>query len=101
MPRPEKVQAVANIKERIENAQAVFLAEYAGLSVKQQQQLRRSLREEGAEFKVVKMTLARRAVAELDIDAPGRAAARSDRAHVCGRRSRHRGQGPQGLRQGP
>ena len=69
MPRPEKVQAVATIKERIENAQAVFLAEYAGLSVKQQQQLRRSLREEGAEFKVVKMTLARRAVAELDIDA--------------------------------
>jgi large subunit ribosomal protein L10 len=68
MPRPEKVQAVATIKERIENAQAVFLAEYAGLSVKQQQQLRRSLREEGAEFKVVKMTLARRAVAELDID---------------------------------
>jgi large subunit ribosomal protein L10 len=68
MPRPEKVQAVATIKERIENAQAVFLAEYAGLSVKQQQQLRRRLREEGAEFKVVKMTLARRAVAELDID---------------------------------
>jgi large subunit ribosomal protein L10 len=68
MPRPEKVQAVADIKERIANAQAVFLAEYSGLSVKQQQQLRRSLRHEGAEFKVVKMTLARRAVAELEID---------------------------------
>lgn len=68
MPRPEKVQAVAAIKERIEGAQAVFLAEYAGLSVKEQQKLRRELRANGAEFKVVKMTLARRATDELDID---------------------------------
>ena len=68
MPRPEKVQAVAEIKERIERAQAVFLAEYAGLSVKDQQTLRRSLREGGAEFKVVKMTLARRAANELELE---------------------------------
>ena len=67
MPRPEKVQAVAEIKERLEHAQAVFLAEYAGLSVKQQQTLRRGLREGGAEFKVVKMSLARRAAAELEM----------------------------------
>jgi large subunit ribosomal protein L10 len=67
MPRPEKVQAVAEIKERLEQAQAVFLAEYAGLSVKEQQTLRRGLREGGAEFKVVKMTLARRAAAELEL----------------------------------
>ncbi len=68
MPRPEKVQAVADIKERIEGAQAVFLAEYAGLSVKEQQVLRRELRANGAEFKVVKMTLARLATGELEID---------------------------------
>lgn len=68
MPRPEKVQAVAEIKERIEGARAVFLAEYAGLSVKEQQDLRRELRANGAEFKVVKMTLARRAADDLDID---------------------------------
>ena len=68
MPRPEKVQAVADIKERMEGAQAVFLAEYAGLSVQEQQTLRRELRANGAEFKVVKMTLARLAAAGLDID---------------------------------
>ena len=68
MPRPEKVQAVADIKERIEGAQAVFLAQYSGLSVKEQQELRRTLRENGAEFKVVKMSMARLAAAELDID---------------------------------
>ena len=71
MPRPEKVQAVAEIKERIESAKAVFLAEYAGLSVKDQQTLRRNLREGGAEFKVVKMTLARRAADELEIEGVG------------------------------
>ena len=69
MPRPEKVAAVAEVKERIERAQAVFLAEYAGLSVKAQQELRRGLRASGAEFKVLKMTLARRAADELDLDA--------------------------------
>lgn len=68
MPRPEKVQAVADIKDRFEAAQAVFLAEYAGLSVADQQTLRRSLKQGGAEFKVLKMTLARRAAADLDIE---------------------------------
>jgi large subunit ribosomal protein L10 len=68
MPRPEKVEAVAEIKERLGSASAVFVAEYAGLSVKAQQQLRRGLRAAGGEFKVVKMTLARRAAEELGYD---------------------------------
>ena len=68
MPRPEKVQAVADIKDRIDGAKAVFLAEFAGLSVQDQQTLRRSLKQSGAEFRVVKMTLARLAAADLDID---------------------------------
>ena len=59
MPRPEKVQAVADIKERLEEARAVFMAEYSGLSVKEQQDLRRALRAAGSEFKVYKMTLTR------------------------------------------
>jgi large subunit ribosomal protein L10 len=69
MPRPEKVQAVADIKERLEGSAAVFLAEFAGLSVAEQQQLRRNLRAAGGEFKVVKMTLARLAASELGHEA--------------------------------
>ena len=65
MPRPEKVQAVADIKERLDGAQAVFLTEYAGLSVKDQQDLRRELKANEAEMKVVKMTLARLAADDL------------------------------------
>ncbi|HSM02589.1 MAG TPA: 50S ribosomal protein L10 [Acidimicrobiia bacterium] len=68
MPRPEKVQAVADIKERLEEARAVFMAEYAGLSVKEQQDLRRALRDAGSEFKVYKMTLARLAASEAGRD---------------------------------
>ena len=68
MPRPEKVQAVAEIKERLEGANAVFATEYAGLSVKEQQELRRNLRASDSEFKVVKMTLARRAADELGLE---------------------------------
>ncbi len=67
MPRPEKVEAVATIKERLEGSRAVFVTEYAGLSVKQQQKLRRGLRGSNAEYKVVKMTLARRAADELGL----------------------------------
>ena len=65
MPRPEKVQAVADIKERLEDSTAVFLAEYAGLSVGEQQELRRGLRAAGSELKIVKMTLARIDATEL------------------------------------
>ena len=65
MPRPEKVQAVVDIKQRLDGAQAVFVTEYAGLSVKEQQVLRRQLKASGAEMKVVKMTLARLAAAHM------------------------------------
>ncbi|REK20275.1 MAG: 50S ribosomal protein L10 [Actinobacteria bacterium] len=68
MPRPEKVQAVADIKESLENARAVFFTEYRGLTVKAVQELRNGLRESGADYKVVKMTLAKRAAEEAGFE---------------------------------
>lgn len=68
MPRPEKVQAVAEIKEKIEGARAVYLTEFRGLTVSQLQTLRGALRETGADYKVVKMSLAKRATDELGIE---------------------------------
>ncbi|MDX1468816.1 MAG: 50S ribosomal protein L10 [Acidimicrobiia bacterium] len=68
MPRPEKVQAVKDIRERLEGAEAVFLTEYRGLSVKAVQDLRRALRDAGADYKVVKMTLTKLAAADAGID---------------------------------
>jgi large subunit ribosomal protein L10 len=68
MARPEKVQAVKDIREGLEGAEAVFLTEYRGLSVQAVQDLRRSLRDSGAEYKVVKMTLAKLAAGDAGIE---------------------------------
>ena len=65
MPRPEKVQAVAEIKDYFADSSASFLTEYRGLPVASQQELRRALGEAGAHYKVLKMTLTRRALHEL------------------------------------
>jgi len=68
MPTPEKVQAVTDIRERLEGAEAVFFTEYRGLSVGAIQDLRRSLRDSGADYKVVKMTLAKLAAGEAGFE---------------------------------
>lgn len=68
MARPEKIQAVTDIREGLENAEAVFLTEYRGLSVQAVQDLRRTLRAAGAEYKVVKMTLAKLAAGDAGIE---------------------------------
>jgi len=59
---------VTDIREGIEGARAVFLTEYRGLSVQAVQDLRAALRESGAEYKVVKMTLAKLAAGDAGID---------------------------------
>ena len=68
MARPEKVQAVEKIKERFNDAEGVLLTEYRGLSVAELAELRRSLRESGAEYKVLKNTLARIAANEVGLE---------------------------------
>jgi large subunit ribosomal protein L10 len=68
MPTPQKVQAVADIREKLEGAEAVFLTEYRGLTVSAVQELRKSVRDSGGDYKVVKMTLTKLAAAEAGID---------------------------------
>lgn len=65
--RQAKVAAVAEIKEKMENAIVTLLADYRGLNVAEMTKLRRQLRESGVEFKVVKNTLTRRAAQELGL----------------------------------
>jgi len=61
MARPEKVAVVEDIKQKLETSRGVFVTEYRGMTVGQQQQLRRQLRAADAEYKIMKMSLARRA----------------------------------------
>jgi large subunit ribosomal protein L10 len=62
--RSEKVETVAEIREKFTQADAVLVAEYRGLSVGDLARLRDTLRPVGGEFKVYKNTLARRAAAD-------------------------------------
>jgi large subunit ribosomal protein L10 len=58
----QKKAVVAEVSEAISGAEAAVLAEYRGLTVAQMTELRRKAREAGVFLRVVKNTLARRAV---------------------------------------
>jgi large subunit ribosomal protein L10 len=62
-PRPEKVAVVDEVRQRLGDADAAVVTEYRGLSVGDLAELRRNLGAAGAEYKIFKNTLVRRAVA--------------------------------------
>ena len=65
--RQIKEAKVLEIKEKLEKAQGVVLADYQGLSVEEDTMLRKSLREAGVEYKVYKNSLVTRAANELGL----------------------------------
>lgn len=67
MARPEKVAAVAEIRERLTESDAAVLTEYRGLKVSELAELRGALRPAGTDFKIFKNTLARRAAEEAGL----------------------------------
>jgi len=67
-PRPEKVAVVDEVREKLQNAQAAILTEYRGLTVGEISALRRTLREQGGEYRIYKNTLVRFAVRDLGLD---------------------------------
>jgi len=66
MPSTQKIERVAALKEQIESSAALLLTEYRGLTVSEITELRKSLREGGARFSVIKNTLMRRALEQTD-----------------------------------
>ncbi len=67
MPKPQKIEAVAEIKERISESQIVILTKYIGINAGQATELRAKLRDADVRFKIFKNTLAKRALDELDL----------------------------------
>lgn len=63
----EKVKVVEELREKFGRAGSVILTDYKGLSVAQLTEMRNRLRKCGAEYKVVKNTLARRASEGTDV----------------------------------
>jgi len=64
MARPDKVEQVELLTEKLKSARAAVLTDYRGLTVAQMQDLRSRLRAQSVEYRVVKNTLARRAAVE-------------------------------------
>ena len=67
MPKPEKLETVAELKQRISDSQIAIMTKFIGVNVAQATELRRNLREAGVELKVYKNTLARIALKELEL----------------------------------
>jgi large subunit ribosomal protein L10 len=73
VPTQEKIEAVEDLKARLDGVKTVLLTEYRGLTVQQISELRKQLRAVSAEYKVVKNRLAKIAVSasELEVLKPG------------------------------
>ena len=66
MPNQAKIESVNRIKEDLSTADAVWVVDNRGLTVKQAEDLRRRIREIGAVYKVYKNSLTERALTDLE-----------------------------------
>ena len=66
--RPEKAAKVAELKELLVNSKCSILVDFCGLTVAQDTELRRKMREAGVHYNVVKNTLLRIAAQEAGIE---------------------------------
>ena len=66
--RSEKVAVVTEVREKLAACDAAIVTEYRGMTVAALAQLRRELRQSGAEYKVYKNTLARFAAREAGFE---------------------------------
>ena len=60
--KQRKEEILENYKEWLDKSKAIILTEYTGLSVKDLDQLRQKMRDNGGEFHVVKNTLSRKLI---------------------------------------
>lgn len=67
-PRADKVAVVAQIVAKLNEAEAVFVTEYRGLSVAKLAGIRKTLRESDAEYVVYKNTLAKLATRTVGLE---------------------------------
>lgn len=62
MNKSEKEQMVAEIQEQVSKAQGMFFTDFAGINVENITKLRSEFRKSGIEYRVVKNTLAKKAL---------------------------------------
>lgn len=67
MKLEEKKQVTQELYEQIKESGTIYLTDFSGLNVKAMTEFRSRLRESGLGYRVVKNTLMRRAIADLDL----------------------------------
>jgi len=65
MPSQKNINTLIEIKDKLNKSKSVAFTDYMGLNVKQISDLRKKVKESGAEFKVLKNTLLRLGLKEL------------------------------------
>lgn len=68
MPNKQNIRSVAELETKLDSTSAVFLADYAGLTVKEQVTLRNAIRSAGGEMTVAKNSLLKIAMANKGMD---------------------------------
>jgi len=68
MPNKQNIAAVAELVEKLDKVQAIFIADYAGLTVKQQVELRDKVRAAGGSVTVAKNSLLKIAMTSKGYD---------------------------------
>lgn len=66
MKRQEKEQIISEVSEKIARAKSLFFADFTGITVEQVDELRREFRKSEIDYRVVKNTLARKALEHID-----------------------------------
>lgn len=69
--RKEKEVLLTSLTEDLKSARGVVFSEYRGLTVKALDKVRKALRKENIKYKVIKVTLLKKALAALGISADG------------------------------
>ncbi len=64
MKRSEKKDFVDKLKDEINNSSSVIVTQYSGLTVKETENLRKEMRDNGAKFRVTKNRLTKLAIAD-------------------------------------
>ena len=66
MKREKKEQIVKEVSEKLQKAQGIYLTEFQGLDVSKMAELRNEFRQAGVEYRVVKNTLVKKALENVE-----------------------------------
>lgn len=69
MDKSAKVKVVEDLQDKFKKAGATFIADYKGLKALEMDEIRKALRDASIDFKIVRNTLARRAIKGTELEA--------------------------------